>query len=91
MSEDTCVYGTRYIDDTKLLEGVQKRWTREIHGLEDLSYPQRLEILDLYSVKGRLMRADILKCWKIFHGKCGIDPEELFVPATGGTTRGHRY
>ena len=48
-------------------------------------------LLQLYSVKGRLLRADIIKCWKIFHGKCGLDPEELFVLVDGRITRGHRY
>ena len=87
----SCLWNLGYIEDTRLLEGVQRRWTKRIEGLEEFSYSQRLEILDLYSVKGRLLRADIIKCWKIFHGKCGVDPEELFVLAEGGTTRGHRY
>ena len=85
------VWNLGYVEDTRLLENIQRRWTKKILDLENLPYSQRLEILDLYSVKGRLLRADIIKCWKIFHGKCGVDPDELFVLAEGGITRGHRY
>ena len=37
------------------------------------------------------MRADVLKCWKIFHGKCGIAPSQIFHLVQDGVTRGHRY
>ena len=87
----SCVWNLGYAEDTRLLEGVQRRWTKKIAGLEEFPYSQRLNILDLYSVKGRLLMADIIKCWKIFHGKCSVDPDELFVSTDGGTTRGHRY
>ena len=47
-------------------------------GLRDMNYGDRLKALDLFSVQGRLLRADILKCWKIFHGYCEILPEKLW-------------
>ena len=42
-------------------------------------------------MKGRLLRADIIKYWKIFHGQCGIEPHDIFCFPTVTTTRGHRY
>ena len=50
------VWNTGYLCDSRLLEGVQRRWTKQVRGLYDYSYGERLQYLDLYSVKGRLMR-----------------------------------
>ena len=68
-----------YDMDIRLLERVQKRWTREVSGLSGLTYPERLRRLDLFSVQGRLLRADMIMTWKIFNQKCAIKSEELFT------------
>ena len=65
--------------DIRLLERVQKRWTREVSGLNVLSYPERLRRLDLFSVQGRLLRADMIMTWKIFNQKCALKANELFT------------
>ena len=83
------VWATGYIGDLNLLESIQRRWTRNIVGLENLDYSERLHFLDLYSVKGRLGRADLIKCWKIFHGKSAIGPQDIFNLAPRVGTRGH--
>ena len=64
---------------------------RQIEGFSNLPYHERLQRLNLYSVKGRLLRADLIKCWKIFHGECGIQPTDIFVMAPALGTRGHRF
>ena len=84
------VWFTGYNEDIRILESVQRRWTREIDGLKDLSYAERLECLDLFSVKGRLVRADLILCWKIFQGQSTISPEMLFSLDTRPGNRGHR-
>ena len=84
-----CVWATSYVRDSNLLESVQRRWTRNIAGMEGLDYQERLRRLELYSVKGRFLRADLLKCWKVFHNKCAINPEEIFNLAPHSGTRGH--
>ena len=85
------VWHTGYLGDLKLLESVQRRWTREIEGLAELSYSERLKDLNLYSVQGRLLRADLIKCWKIFHGQSSIAPSVLFTLSSVTSTRGHRF
>ena len=75
----------------KLMENVQGRETKRIVGYENFTYSQRLKDLDLFSVDGELLRADVIKCWKIFHSKCGINPEDIFVLAGSGITHGHRF
>jgi len=51
------VWNTSYLGDLCLLESVQRRWTKMIDGLAEILYSQCLAILDLYSVKGKLLRA----------------------------------
>ena len=77
-----------YLGDTRMLERVQKRWTRAVRGLENLTYEERLRRLDLFSVKGRLLRADLVMVWKIFNGKSAVTPEVIFTP-NPSSRRGH--
>lgn len=85
------VWNTGYLGDLRLLESVQRRWTKRIIGMADVPYSDRLKALNLYSIKGRLIRADLLKCWKIFHGKCGVEPRDIFSLPPLTVTRGHRF
>ena len=78
-----------YITDNRLLEKAQRRWTRSVAGLEGLPYEHRLRALNLFSIKGRLLRADLIYTWKVFSGMCAVQPFQLFSPALGQTTRGH--
>ena len=81
------VWNTGYLGDERKLEGVQRRWTREIFGLSNLQYFDRLQALNMCSIKGRLLRADLILCWKIFHGQCHITPEQLFTMSSSSTRR----
>ena len=78
-----------YVGDLRVLERVQRRWTRSVTGFEDLSYGERLRRLDLFSFQGRLLRADLILVYKILHQKCAIDPVDVFLLREDGTTRGH--
>ena len=82
------VWNLGYLGDLKKLERIQRRWTREVQGLEGLPYSERLRRLDLFSVQGRLLRADMILTWKIFAGVCAIHPSQVFV-LDGGSRRGH--
>ncbi len=87
----SCVWNTGFVGDLRLLESVQRTWTRHIDGLFELPYSDRLRVLDLFSVQGRLTRADLIKYWKIFHNECSIQPRDVFVLAPTLGTRGHRF
>ena len=78
-----------YLGDSRLIERVQRRWTREVAGLSDLPYGERLRRLDLFSVQGRLLRADLILVWKILNGYCAINPSDIFSFSVAGVTRGH--
>ena len=83
------LWNTGYLEDLRLLEGVQRRWTKAISGLGNLSYADRLARLDLFSVQGRLLRSDLIQYWKILNNKSCIPPDSLFRLNPNSTTRGH--
>ena len=78
-----------YIGDLQLLERIQRRWTREVDGIGGLPYEERLRVLDLYSVEGRLLRADLILVWRIFSGRSALRLADVFEPSLHAATRGH--
>ena len=85
----SCIWNTGYIEDVEKLECVQRRWTKQVEGMGELPYSERLKQLNLYSVQGRLLRADLLQYWKIFHGKSSISADDFFRLSPNIGTRGH--
>lgn len=83
------LWNVDYIGDMKLLERIQSRWTRAISGVAEMPYSDRLRRLDLFSMKGRLLRADLIYAWKIFNGLCSLSPDDLFIVHPTRNTRGH--
>merc|ERR1719341_1430248 len=65
----SALWNVGYLGDVRLLERVQRRWTREVSGLEDFPYEERLRRLDLFSFPGRLLRTDLILVYKILHSK----------------------
>jgi len=82
------VWNVGYLGDLAKMEALQRRWTREVRGLAGVEYPHRLRRLGLFSVKGRLLRADLIKVWKAFNSEIDVGLgamfERLFHPATRG-------
>ena len=87
----SCVWHTGYLGDLRALESVQRRWTKHIAGLSGLDYQSRLSSLNLYSTQGRLLRADMIQYWKVFHGKCAVSPTDLFTLPPQLGMRGHCF
>ena len=89
MEYGSSLWNQGYLGDLRLLERVQKRWTRAVVHLEAVPYRERLLRLGLFSFQGRLLRNDLVVVWKILHNKCAIDPDEIFTFDTSFRTRGH--
>ena len=87
----SCVWNTGYLGDLSRLERVQRRWTRSVRGLQETPYDERLKILNLFSFQGRLLRADLILVFKMFHNLCSINPLEFFQLRQDSRTRGHRF
>ena len=70
-----CVIWSPYTkQDTDVLETIQRRATKMITRLRDLSYPNRLITLKLPSLTYRRIRADILELYRILKGIDNINP-----------------
>ena len=59
--------------DIREIEAVQRRATKQINNLKDMSYRERLESLRLPNLLYRRGRGDMIECYKLLNGK--YDPE----------------
>ena len=70
------------------LEDAQRRATRMVANLRQLTYPQRLEALQLPSLEHRRRRGDMIDTYKYMQGIYDTKAPRL-KPATYGETRGN--
>ena len=69
------------------VEKVQRRATRMLPGLKDLTYDNRLRLLNLPSLKYRRYRADMIQTFKILNNIDKMDVGSLFRMNTFVSTR----
>ena len=91
IEHNSCVWNVGYLQDVRRLESLQRRWTREIAGMSRLSYESRLREIGMFSIRGRLMRLDLIKVWKSFNAEIDVGLSQVFERARYARTRGHRY
>ena len=72
----------------KLIENVQRRATRMVPELKELSYTERLTKLNLFSLDYRRKRGDMIQLFKILNGIENIDANTMFT-FSKSQTRGH--
>jgi len=86
----SCLWNVGYLGDSRLVESVQRRWTACIEGLGSMNYGERLKFLGMYSLRGRRLRTDLIKYWRIL-----TSPDEtlagMFSRAPVRPTRGHSF
>ena len=73
-----------------MLEKVQRRATKLIDELKDLSYEERLKELNLTTIKTRYLYADLLETFKIVRGFEDINPSTFFT-FSNRQSRNHKY
>ena len=83
------VWSPHYIQDIKRIEAVQRRATKQVAGMKDLSYDQRLRKLKLPTLRFRRLRGDMIEVYKLLHGHYNISSEEIINLAGDSQTRGH--
>ena len=76
--------------DIEILESVQRRATKMVRGMRQLSYHQRLDKLKLTTLEVRRDRGDLIETFKILKGHDRVNSEQFFrsVPNQHGL-RGH--
>jgi len=84
------VWNSSSVNHTNKLESVQRYVTKRIVGLSALPYEDRLETLNLCTLRSRRQYLDLIEMYKIIHGitfaKC--IKQVKFVETS---TRGHQY
>jgi len=72
------IWSPYYKNDTKLNEGVQRRATKLVAGMQEFNYNDRLKMLRLQRLEERRMRSDLIETFKIVNRKYNINPELFF-------------
>jgi len=71
------------------LESVQKRFTKRLYGLSNMSYDARLTFLKLESLKLRRHKSDLTMYYKIMHNLVDMNSNLFFSISNTNRTRGH--
>ena len=69
------------------IEAVQRRATKIVPEMRNLSYPDRLKYLNLPSIKYRQLRGDLIQTYKIIHNIDNINSHDFFTLSTYESTR----
>jgi len=72
------VWNPYLVKDIKLVEGVQRRATKMVQGIQHLNYDDRLNYLDLMRLEKRRVRSDLIETFKFMKGMCDIEKEIFF-------------
>jgi ribonuclease P/MRP protein subunit RPP40 len=80
------------VKDIETLENVQRRATKQVQGIRDLSYPDRLRTLSLTTLTYRRLRGDMVEVYKILHGRYDSRAgHTLLHRSINHRTRGHPF
>ncbi|MGL5706831.1 MAG: RNA-directed DNA polymerase, partial [Aeromonas sp.] len=77
------------VKDVKALENVQRRATKRVSGLRNLTYENRLQQLNLFTVTYRRARGDLILTYRILTNS-NHPNRGLFTLATTSNLRGHK-
>jgi len=72
------IWDPHYNKNIKLIEGVRRRATKLVQGIDHLSYDERLEYLGLTRLDRRRIRGDLIETYKILNGVCSIPRDTIF-------------
>ena len=74
--------------DIELVEKVQRRFTKRLLGLRNLSYCDRLTKLGLCTLELCRLHLDLSYCYNIVFGLVNVNFDDFFALSTNTNTRG---
>ena len=77
-----------YLKDSHLIESVQHKDTKLVHGKKDLPYAERLSVLKFPSLKYRRLRNDMIQVYKYLHKEYNV-ASDISVRDTSERTGGN--
>ena len=75
---------------SQTVEKVQRRATKLLKECKNLSYSERLQYLNLHSLKGRRLRGDLIQAYKIINGIDNVDVHKIFTFSPTDSTRNNQ-
>ena len=81
------MWSPQYRRDRELLEHIQRRATKMIHGMEHLSYEDRLRLLGLFSLEKRRLQEDLIVAFQYLLGGYKRKENRLFIRICCDRTR----
>jgi hypothetical protein len=77
------------VHDVSAIERVQRRYTKAIRGLSNLSYSDRLQAVGTLSLQQqRVVFSDMKTVYKYMHNKMSCSPADLGLQLVSSLTRG---
>ena len=89
IQETSCLPLLRFTSTNYATEQLQRRATKMIPELRDLSYEERLKECGLTTLETRRLRGDQIEVFKILNGYENIDRNMFFSLKKDSRTRGH--
>jgi hypothetical protein len=88
----SCVWSPHHVTLVKLIESVQRGFTKRLPGFWALDYKTRLASLGIDSLETRRLRQDLVCTYKIVFGLSNDTMSDFFTRASSDhNTRGHEY
>jgi len=84
------VWHPRYNKDVEAIEKVQRRATKLLGNIKDMTYEKRLQLMNLPSLVYRWYRRDMIEVYKFTYG-IYISGDNLLPRAPKSVLRGHEY
>ena len=88
VEDNSVIWSPYYICYINKIESVQRKFTKYLPGMFNLSYPDRLAHLQKESLEIRRIKADLVFLYKIVNGLVDLDFDDIFE-RTPGYLRGY--
>ena len=85
------VWKAMYQRNTRRLQSLQRRYTREYHSMLEIKNTDRLHSTSLYYIHRRIHRIELVMVRKSFHSKVDLGLDSLFEVAHNVGTRVRKF